>query len=71
METLTGELKAVRRSLDFVADLLTLRPPSTWAVWMRYLLQTLESGEIDEAEYRAFLESLRDSVTERLETGRW
>jgi hypothetical protein len=71
MEILTGELRTVRQSLDFVARLLARRPASTWAFWISYLLRSLEGGRTDDGEYQAFLESLRDSITQRLETGRW
>ena len=47
-------------------------PPGRWAGWVVYFLEALEvDGEVSPADPRAFLEEVRDSITARLEEGRW
>lgn len=57
---------------DLTDDLVGLEPdPESWARWVVYLLEVLESKTQDPAERESFIRAVMDACDGRLEWGRW
>jgi hypothetical protein len=62
---------SICQALDDSAQMLTLSDGSNWAAWVRYFLEALEHKASNSGIYEAFLESLGDELSARLEQGQW
>ena len=65
-----SNVSSVLEEMDQVAFALEALPAEEWADLVICLLESLEE-EVDDEEYRDFLEALRLAITTRLEENTW
>ena len=65
-----SNVSSVLEEMDQVAFALEALPAEEWADLVICLLESLEE-EVDDEEYRDFLEALRLAITTRLEENIW